>query len=72
MYRTSGENLTSRKIESEEERRRDSYEFGTRWLDGIKKACKASLLDLGDAKVICMDRERLTDFVNCAYGDVIV
>ena len=51
---------------------RDRGKPRTRWLDGIKKACIARSLELGDVKVVCIKREQCRDIANCANGGLNV
>ena len=44
----------------------------TRWFGGVKKACNARLLELSDAKVMCIEREQCRDFVKGTNGGLNV
>lgn len=37
----------------------------TKWLEGVKKACKVKLQGLIDAKLMCMIRKQWKEFVYC-------
>lgn len=54
------------------EGRRNKDRPCTRWLDGVKKACNSILLELREAKVMCMSRQQKKDFVNSTKGGMNV